>query len=103
MNMELDENDAVIVRSTIDLGRNLGLMVVAEGVESETVWSDLAGLECDLAQGYYLSRPIPAQELTDWVRERADAPSRNSPAGQLPGAGAVDPPSAVARAADGSA
>jgi diguanylate cyclase (GGDEF)-like protein len=103
MNMERDENDAVIVRSTIDLGRNLGLMVVAEGVESETVWSDLAGLECDLAQGYYLSRPIPAQELTDWVRERADAPSRNSPAGQLPGAGALDPPSAAARAAGGSA
>jgi diguanylate cyclase (GGDEF)-like protein len=103
MNMERDENDAVIVRSTIDLGRNLGLMVVAEGVESETVWSDLAGLECDLAQGYYLSRPIPAQALTDWVRERAEGTSRNSPAGQLPGAGALDPPSAAARAAGGSA
>ena len=103
MNMERDENDAVIVRSTIDLGRNLGLMVVAEGVESETIWSHLARLECDLAQGYYLSRPIPAQALTDWVSERADAPSRNSPAGQSRGTGALDPPSAVARAAGGSA
>src|SRR5439155_9234195 len=100
MNMERDENDAVIVRSTIDLGRNLGLTVVAEGVESETVWSDLARLECDLAQGYYLSRPISAQALADWVRERADAPSRNTPE-QFPGAQALAPPSAVARAAGG--
>src|SRR5207302_8439805 len=78
MNMEQDENDAVIVRSTIDLGRNLGLVVVAEGVESETVWLDLARLECDLAQGYYLSRPIPAEALADWVRQRADPPPRNN-------------------------
>jgi len=104
MNMERDENDAVIVRSTIDLGRNLGLMVVAEGVESKTIWSDLARLECDLAQGYYLSRPIPAQALADWVRERADARSQNTPAhGQFPGAGALDPLSAVARAVGRSA
>jgi diguanylate cyclase (GGDEF)-like protein len=73
MNMEQDENDAVIVRSTIDLGRNLGLMVVAEGVESEAIWSDLARLECDLAQGYYLSRPVAGQALADWVSERGKA------------------------------
>jgi diguanylate cyclase (GGDEF)-like protein len=71
MNMERDENDAVIVRSTIDLGRNLGLKVVAEGVESEAVWSDLARLDCDAAQGYYLSRPIAPGELARWMQGRA--------------------------------
>jgi diguanylate cyclase (GGDEF)-like protein len=104
MNMEQDENDAVIVRSTIDLGRNLGLRVVAEGVESEATWSDLARLECDLAQGYYLSRPIPAQALAHWVSERADPPPRNaSGPGQVPKAAALAPPHIVAKAASGSA
>ncbi|MFN2627509.1 MAG: putative bifunctional diguanylate cyclase/phosphodiesterase [Gaiellaceae bacterium] len=70
MNMEQDENDAVIVRSTIDLGRNLGLRVVAEGVESEAIWNDLARLGCDRAQGYYLSRAVPGQALAEWMRER---------------------------------
>jgi diguanylate cyclase (GGDEF)-like protein len=74
MNMEHDENDAVIVRSTIDLGRNLGLKVVAEGVESQEIWRDLARLDCDLVQGYFLSRPMPAAELSDWIRHRGFAP-----------------------------
>jgi diguanylate cyclase (GGDEF)-like protein len=73
LGMEESENDAVIVRSTIDLGRNLGLRVVAEGVETSTAWNRLASLGCDIAQGYYLSRPIPASELTEWVRARAEA------------------------------
>ena len=77
MNMELDENDAVIVRSTIDLGRNLGLSVVAEGVESAEIWSDLARLDCDFAQGYFLSRPLPGAALTEWLRARdAGRPAR---------------------------
>ncbi len=67
--MEADENDAVIVRSTIDLGRNLGLRVVAEGVETTEAWRQLAALGCDVAQGYYLSRPVPAAELVAWLRE----------------------------------
>ncbi|HWM10658.1 MAG TPA: EAL domain-containing protein [Solirubrobacteraceae bacterium] len=58
-----DENDAVIVRSTIDLARNLGLEVVAEGVETETIMHGLADLRCDTAQGFYISRPLPAGEL----------------------------------------
>ncbi|MQA98776.1 MAG: EAL domain-containing protein [Actinobacteria bacterium] len=64
MNMDRDENDAVIVRSTIDLGRNLGLNVVAEGVETEEVWKKLAALGCNMAQGHYLSEPVPADEIT---------------------------------------
>jgi EAL domain-containing protein (putative c-di-GMP-specific phosphodiesterase class I) len=63
MNMSSDANDAVIVRSTIDLGHNLGLRVVAEGVEDELAMQTLGDLDCDIAQGYYLGRPVPADEL----------------------------------------
>jgi diguanylate cyclase (GGDEF)-like protein/PAS domain S-box-containing protein len=65
--MATSEEDAVIVRSTIDLGRNLGLGVVAEGVEDAEVLEALRELGCDVAQGYLLSRPIPAVELTAWL------------------------------------
>jgi EAL domain-containing protein (putative c-di-GMP-specific phosphodiesterase class I) len=67
LGMAEDENDAVIVRSTIDLARNLGLEVVAEGVETEAVLANLAQLRCDVAQGYLLSRPLPAGQLADWL------------------------------------
>jgi diguanylate cyclase (GGDEF)-like protein len=69
-NMNEDGSDAFIVRSTIDLARNLGLQVVAEGVENEATLDQLAALGCDLAQGYYLSRPLPAAELAEWLRVR---------------------------------
>ena len=72
LGMEESENDEVIVRSTIDLGRNLGLRVVAEGVETAQAWSRLAQLGCNIAQGYYLSRPVPADELTEWFADRAE-------------------------------
>ena len=82
MSMATSDGDAFIVRSTIDLGRNLGLRVVAEGVETESVWNRLGELGCDVGQGYYLSRPVPATELTRWLvamrsteaRDTADAP-----------------------------
>jgi EAL domain-containing protein (putative c-di-GMP-specific phosphodiesterase class I) len=67
MSMATSDGDAFIVRSTIDLGRNLGLRVVAEGVETESVWNQLGELGCDIGQGYYLSRPVPATELTRWL------------------------------------
>jgi EAL domain-containing protein (putative c-di-GMP-specific phosphodiesterase class I) len=70
MNMDEDEDDATIVRSTIDLGRNLGLDVVAEGVENEQVWDRLRALGCTAAQGYYLSRPVPAEDLGAWLQQR---------------------------------
>ena len=59
--------DDLIVRTTIDLARSLGLRVVAEGVESEQVWRRLAHLGCQMAQGYYLCRPIPAEQLSSWL------------------------------------
>jgi EAL domain-containing protein (putative c-di-GMP-specific phosphodiesterase class I) len=64
-----DENATTIVRSTIDLGHSLGLEVVAEGVEDDETWALLADLGCDLAQGYALSRPMPAQELLRWAKK----------------------------------
>lgn len=69
MNMLEDENDAIIVHSTIELAHNLGLKVVAEGVEDQTTLLQLRNLKCDVAQGYYFSRPIPKTELAKWIRD----------------------------------
>jgi diguanylate cyclase (GGDEF)-like protein len=70
MGMAENSNDAAIVRSTIDLARNLGLDVVAEGVESEEILRDLGALSCDVAQGFFLSRPLPAEQLDAWLAAR---------------------------------
>lgn len=64
MHMTEDPNEAQIVRSTIELAHNLGLKVIAEGVENREVW-DCCFL-WDAMQGYYLSRPLPAPETTKW-------------------------------------
>lgn len=69
LGMTTDDNDAAIVRSTIDLGHNLGLKVSAEGVETQATWELLATLGCDFAQGYYVSRPVAATELSQWLQE----------------------------------
>jgi histidine ammonia-lyase len=66
-NMMRDDDDAVIVRSTIDLGQNLGLEVVAEGVEDADTLAGLEALGCDLAQGYYMSHPIAGDALMNWL------------------------------------
>ena len=73
INMATDRDDASIVRSTIDLGHNMGLKVVAEGVENEAAWEMLKAWGCDLAQGYYISAPLRSDELVEWMsrsRER---------------------------------
>jgi diguanylate cyclase (GGDEF)-like protein len=62
------ESDAAIVRSTIDLARNLGLIVTAEGVEDQPTRRRLADMGCDLAQGYELCRPLPAERCADAIR-----------------------------------
>jgi EAL domain-containing protein (putative c-di-GMP-specific phosphodiesterase class I) len=80
MNMDTDENDAAIVRSTIDLARNLGLAIVAEGVETEAIWQTLAALGCDTAQGHYLSHPLPAAELFAWLQQLPETQARVRPA-----------------------
>lgn len=76
MSMETDLDDAKIVRSTIDLAHNLGLTVVAEGVENAKVWDLLRELNCDQAQGYHMGKPMPSDEFRKWsaswaTRQRA--------------------------------
>ena len=96
-------DDMVIVRSTIELGHNMGLIVIAEGVETQESWHILKRLGCDMAQGYYMSPPLPAAQFREWfahspwgasragVSPAGGAPSRRpldaaSPAGETPGA-----------------
>jgi diguanylate cyclase (GGDEF)-like protein/PAS domain S-box-containing protein len=69
MAMSNNLEDSMIVRSTADLGHNLGLTVVAEGVEDKPTWDMLAQFGCDAAQGYYMARPMPGAELSAWLRE----------------------------------
>jgi EAL domain-containing protein (putative c-di-GMP-specific phosphodiesterase class I) len=68
ISMMTSESDAMIVRSTIDLARNLGLIVTAEGVEDQPTRRRLADMGCDLAQGYELCRPLPAERCADAIR-----------------------------------
>jgi len=77
--MGVEAGDAVIVRSTVDLGRNLGLNVVAEGVETIETWELLRDLGCNTAQGYYLGRPMPAEQMSVWLRARPALPPDAEP------------------------
>jgi diguanylate cyclase (GGDEF)-like protein/PAS domain S-box-containing protein len=71
MNMAMDNDDAVIVRTTIDLAHNLGLNVVAEGVENQETLNQLLSLDCDAAQGHFICRPLPIGELHHWLNGSA--------------------------------
>jgi len=66
-NMQADRDDEMIVRSTIDLAHNLGITVVAEGVENAAVWQLLRELHCDQAQGFHMGRPMPVGEFSAWA------------------------------------
>jgi diguanylate cyclase (GGDEF)-like protein/PAS domain S-box-containing protein len=67
MGMTTSDADAAIVRTVIDLGHNLSKQVCAEGVEDQETWMRLGELGCDLAQGYYIGRPMPAEMLMRWL------------------------------------
>jgi len=69
MNMFNDDNDAIIVRSTIDLAHNTGRSALAEGVEDQETLNLLEILGCDKAQGYHICRPIPVEDLNNWMLE----------------------------------
>jgi EAL domain-containing protein (putative c-di-GMP-specific phosphodiesterase class I) len=73
MAMEHDADDAKIVRSTIDLAHNLGLSVVAEGIENATLWGLLRALGCDEGQGYHMCRPLPAAEMVGFAERWREA------------------------------
>ncbi len=69
-NMLINRDDAIIVRSTIELAHNLGLRVVAEGVEDYETWTMLDSLGCDLIQGYFVSRPASATHFEEWYQRQ---------------------------------
>ena len=68
MQMAHDDDDRIIVKSTIDLGHNMGMRVVAEGVENPAALQLLAEMHCDQAQGNYIHAPIPAENFISWLR-----------------------------------
>jgi EAL domain-containing protein (putative c-di-GMP-specific phosphodiesterase class I) len=67
--MTTNAQSEAIVRSTIDLAHDLGLAVVAEGIEDQATWDRLRTLGCDLAQGFFIARPMPAEALRSWLRK----------------------------------
>jgi diguanylate cyclase (GGDEF)-like protein len=99
-----DESDLIIVRSTINLGHDLGLRVIAEGVEDGATLDELAALGCDLAQGYHVSRPMPADAFNAWLARPliedppAVAAASATPAATSPVATAASAPAAAAPA-----
>jgi EAL domain-containing protein (putative c-di-GMP-specific phosphodiesterase class I) len=64
-----DDSDLIIVRSTFNLGHDLGLKVIAEGVEDESMLARLGVLGCDLAQGFHFARPMSNESFDDWLRD----------------------------------
>ena len=75
----LDNTDsAAIVRSTISLAHDLNLEVVAEGIESQAIWDQLAAQGCDVAQGYFISKPLPAAQFEKWYQQHAASETETS-------------------------
>ncbi|VAX31320.1 diguanylate cyclase/phosphodiesterase (GGDEF & EAL domains) with PAS/PAC sensor(s) [hydrothermal vent metagenome] len=70
-NMVVNSNDAAIVRSIIELGHNLGLNVIAEGVENQTTWDALLEIGCDAAQGFFMTPPLSSANCMQWLQEGA--------------------------------
>ncbi len=81
IDMLANTDSAAIVRATVVLAHDLGLKVVAEGVENQATWDRLAALGCDVAQGYHISKPLPAGQFKEWLDER----TRRSKAGRRAG------------------
>lgn len=77
-NMIVDGDDMVIAHSTIQMAHHLGLQVVAEGVENREIWELLSVLQCDVAQGYYFSRPLSAHGIEEWIRRGVFEPEDRS-------------------------
>ncbi len=79
MDMVSNRDCAVIVNSIVDLGHNLGLKVIAEGVEDVRIWRMLAEKKCDLAQGFYMAKPMPAEEFNRWLISWRETSASGSP------------------------
>jgi EAL domain len=92
LNLARSEGDAVIVRSTIELGHNLGLSLVAEGVEDEVALGMLQAWGCDLIQGYLISWPLAEVDVVPWLDDRASftlSPAALSATATMAGAGTL--------------
>jgi diguanylate cyclase (GGDEF)-like protein len=84
LNIDSDQDDAALVRGAIDLGHNLGLTVVAEGVEGAAHVAALHQLGCDIAQGFHYARPMPPNDLADWLRTHETTPSTDPEISAVP-------------------
>ena len=93
-----DESNLIIVRSTVNLGHDLGLKVIAEGVEDDATLHQLSEMECDLAQGFILSRPLSPQAFDEWLTASrwglAELPSA-TPITTRAAGGGLTPPAAA--------
>ncbi len=67
--MANDKKDESIVKAAVDLAHNLGLKIVAEGVEDEKTLNILSKMGCDYAQGYYMAKPMPCDDLIKWMQD----------------------------------
>jgi EAL domain-containing protein (putative c-di-GMP-specific phosphodiesterase class I) len=70
--LDSSAHNQAIVRTTVELGHSLELKVVAEGIETPEVWGALLRLGCDLGQGYFISRPMPAATVPEWLRRQRE-------------------------------
>jgi diguanylate cyclase (GGDEF)-like protein len=84
--MTTSQQDAVIVRAAIELGHNLGMDVVAEGIENADTLAEIVSAGCSLAQGYYFAKPLAPDDLITWANERFPEFGRDLPAARRPGA-----------------
>ena len=76
MGMETDRADLKIVRSTVDLAHNLGYQVVAEGVETAQTWAILREMKCDMAQGFFMAKPMPEGDIEGWLGQWSSPQTR---------------------------
>ncbi|RZJ59788.1 MAG: EAL domain-containing protein, partial [Acidovorax sp.] len=86
---------ARIAEMVAQLGRKLGLSVLAEGIEDAAVWQSLRGMGCQEGQGFHIARPMERDALVDWIRRHAGSSVRHM---QVPGAGLRDEPEPVVQA-----
>ena len=91
--MGSDARNAIVVRSTIELAHNLGLRTVAEGIEDAFTFERLRALGCELAQGFHMSKPLPASSLVSWWDLHTTFPADAAPAAApAPAQGAMPRP-----------
>jgi EAL domain-containing protein (putative c-di-GMP-specific phosphodiesterase class I) len=75
MHAQQSRESRTVIKSIIDLGHSLGLLVTAEGVEDIETFNYLNDLGCDLAQGYFIARPMPGESACSWVGQRVSLSS----------------------------